>query len=118
MAAIRIAEGLVIAALVLLIIYGADEGVAQGDPEGGFLPLDAVTRGFGFGGTAVALSTAAFFVAIREKSNLVSSLLVMNGILVIIGGAMAGAYHVLGMGVWIVALGIVKFVRARAVKVM
>ncbi|MFQ5920692.1 MAG: hypothetical protein ACE5JV_01585 [Nitrososphaerales archaeon] len=127
--AARIAEGLVIAGLVLLIIYGADEGASQGEEGGGFLPLDAMTRGIGLGGTAVALSTAAFFVSMRERSTLVSALLIVNGILVIIGGAMAvafsaaagssaaGAYGVVGMGIWILALGIVKSIRARALKV-
>jgi hypothetical protein len=126
--AVRVAQGLVIASLVLLVIYGADEGVKQGGAEGGFLQLDAVTRGVAFGGTAVALSTAAFFVSMRERSTLVSALLLVNGALVIIGGAMAaigavaqgasaaGGYGVLAMGVWIIALGIVKSLRSRAVR--
>lgn len=124
--AVRVAQGLVIASLVLLLIYGADTGVEQGKEDGGFLPMDAATRGFGFGGTAVALSTAAFFVAMRERSILVSALLIVNGVLVIVGGVMAamlataagasagGGYAVLGMGIWILALGIVKSIRARA----
>ncbi len=118
--AIRIAQGLVIASLVLLIIYGADEGVKQGKPEGGFLHLDVVTRGIGFGGSAVALSTAAFFISMREKSTLVSVLLLVNGVLIIIGGAMAamgskpaGGYAVVGMGIWILALGIIKSIRTK-----
>lgn len=120
--AVRVAQGLVIASLVLLIIYGADSSVKRGQ-EAGFLPIDAMTRGIGLGGTAVALSTASFFVAMREKSYLVSVLLIVNGILVIIGGVMAsmadpkaspaGAYSVIGMGVWVLALGIVKSIRKR-----
>ena len=126
--AIRLAQGLVIASLVILIIYGADTGAEQGNKEGGFLPMDAMARGIGLGGSAVALSTAAFFVAMREKSTLVSVLLLVNGVLIIIGGIIAvmasiaagsssaGGYSVVGMGIWILALGIMKSVRARAVK--
>jgi len=126
--AVRVAQGLIIASLVLLIIYGADAAVEQGKGEGGFLPMDAMARGIGFGGSAVALSTAAFFVAMREKSTLVSVLLLVNGVLIITGGAVAviastaagsspaGGYSVVGMGIWIIALGIMKGIRARAVK--
>lgn len=120
---VRVAQGLVIASLVLLIIYGADEGVKQGKPGGGFLHLDVVTRGVGFGGSAVALSTAAFFVSLKEKSTLVSVLLLVNGVLIIIGGVMAatgskpaGGYAVVGMGIWILALGVIKSIRTRAIK--
>jgi hypothetical protein len=120
---VRVAQGLVIASLVLLIIYGADAGVAQGKEEGGFLPLGAKARGIGFGGSAVALSTAAFFVAMKEKSTLVSVLLLVNGVLIIIGGIMpivAGnvglGSPVLAMGIWILALGIIKSIRTRAIK--
>ncbi len=121
--AVRVAQGLVIASLILLIIYGADAGMAQGKEEGGFLPLDAKTRGIGFGGSAVALSTAGFFVAMGERSTLVSVLLLVNGVLILIGGIMpivAGSLGlglpVLGMGIWIIALGIIKSIRARAIR--
>jgi hypothetical protein len=123
---VRVAQGLVIASLILLLIYGADEGVRQGK-EGGFLGIDATTRGIAFGGSAVALSAAAFFAA-RERSTLVSILLLVNGGLIILGGAMAvkpsidagtspaGAFAVVAMGIGILVLGIIKSVRARAVK--
>ncbi len=126
--AVRVAQGLVIASLILLLIYGADEGSKQGKQGGGFLHLDVKIRGIAFGGSAVALSTAAFFVSMREKSGFVSVLLLVNGALIIIGGALAadasvkagtsavGAYAVVGMGVWILALGTMKTLRARAVK--
>lgn len=125
--AVRVAQGLVIASLVILIIYGADEGAARGEGTG-FLGLDAMTRGIAFGVPPIALSTAAFFVSMREKSTLVSALLIVNGVLIIIGGAMAasasiargepgmGGYGVLGAGIWILALGIIKSIRARAVR--
>ncbi len=121
--ALRLAQGLVIASLVLLVIYGADASVAQGKEKGGFIPLDAKTRGIGFGGSAVALSTAAFFVSMKEKSALVSIVLLINGVLIMIGGIMpiiAGSIGlglpVLGMGIWILALGVIKSARARALK--
>lgn len=117
---VRIAQGLVIASLILLIIYGADAASEQGKEEAGFIPLDAKARGMGFGVSAVALSTAAFFVAMRERSTLVSVLLLVNGGLIIIGGIMpivggnvALGLLVLGMGIWIIALGIMKSVRMR-----
>ena len=121
--AVRIAQGLIIASLVLLLIYGADEGVKQGKKGGGFLPLDVVSRGIGFGFSPVVLSTVAFFVSTKEKSSLVSVLLLVNGVLIMIGGIMpivTGSIGlglpVLGMGIWILALGIIKSLRARAIK--
>jgi len=119
--AVRVAQGLVIASLVLLIIYGADVGAQQGKEDSGFLPMDAMARGIGLGVPAIALSTAAFFVAMKEKSTLVSVLLLVNGVLIIIGGIAAvssstGGYAVAGAGVWVLALGIIKSLRARAIK--
>jgi len=119
--AVRLAQGLVIASLVLLIIYGADVGAQQGKEDSGFLPMDAMARGIGLGVPAIALSTAAFFVAMKEKSTLVSVLLLVNGVLIIIGGIAAvssstGGYAVAGAGVWVLALGIIKSLRARAIK--
>ena len=118
---LRLAEAFSIIALVLLLIYGAD-AASKGANGGGFLPIDTMVRGIIFGGTAVALSTAAFFVSIGQRSLLVSALLIVNGILIAIGGAMAleaksmnaasaGPYIVLGLGLWVISLGIVKTVR-------
>ena len=122
--AVRVAQGLVIASLVLLLIYGADAGAKQGKDEGGFLPIDSKTRGIGFGVPPIILSTIAFFISMKEKSTSVSVLLLVNGVLIMIGGIMPVAtgkialgLPILGAGIWIVALGIVKSVRARAVKI-
>lgn len=124
---VRAAQGLVITSLILLIMYGVDEGVKQGREDAGFLPVDAKTRGIAFGGSAVVLSAAAFFAA-RERSTLVSVLLLVNGALVLIGGAIAikpsmdagtspaAGYAVAAMGIGIIVLGIIKSIRARAVK--
>jgi len=119
--AVRVAQGLVIASLVLLIIYGADVGAQQGKEDGGFFPMDAMARGISLGVPPIALSTAAFFVAMKEKSTLVSVLLLVNGVLIIIGGIAAvssssGGYAVAGTGAWVLALGIIKSLRARAIK--
>jgi hypothetical protein len=139
---IRVAQGLVIAALALLLIYGADAGAASaftnqsGAPqERAFLPIDHMTRGILFGGGAIVLSTAAFFVSWKQKSPLIAALLVTNGILATIGGIMpllktngfgqettmvanVGPLIVLGLGLWVIALGIAKFVmQAKAMEI-
>lgn len=107
---VRVAEGLSIAALILLLIYGVDAAVGQG--KTGFLPMDEMARGIAFGGGAVALSIAAFFVSLKERSNITSILLLVNGILIIIGGIIAsGALSVIGMGVVVLAMGIIKILR-------
>ena len=80
-----IANIFVITSLVLLLIYGADVTLKNFN-TGGFIPLDTITRGIIFGGIAVALSIIAFIISIREKSFFVSTLLLINGIIMIIGG--------------------------------
>jgi hypothetical protein len=80
-----IANIFVITSLVLLLIYGADVALKNFN-TGGFIPLDTITRGIIFGGIAVALSIIAFIISIREKSFFVSTLLIINGIIMIIGG--------------------------------
>lgn len=131
---IRVAEGLVIAALALLLIYGVDAGAAAtmtsrfGVPQDqGFLPIDPVTRAVLFAGGAASLSTAAFFVSWKKKSIFIPALLVANGILAAVEGMVpilessalgqemamisdASPYIGLGLGLWIAALGIAKFV--------
>lgn len=121
--AIRVAQGLVIASLVLLLIYGADASAEQGKDEGGFLPIDSKTRGVAFGVSPIILSMAAFFISMKEKSTFVSVLLLVNGVLIMIGGIMPIAtgkidlgLPILGAGIWILALGVVKSLQARAVK--
>ena len=118
--AVRAAQGLVIASLVLLLVYGADAGTKQGEETGGFLQLDGMTRGIAFGIPPIILSTAAFFISMREKSSLVSILLLVNGVLIMIGGIMPIAAGniglggpILGAGIWVLALGIVKSIRTR-----
>jgi hypothetical protein len=82
----KIAAGLLIASLMLLIIYGADVAVASSSPDKkGFLPFDDAIRGGAFGGTAVAMSIIAFVIARKEYAPIVSMLLFVNGGLIIAG---------------------------------
>ena len=74
-----------IASLILLLSYGTDVRLENVN-EKGFLPLDTVTRGIIFGGISVTLSIIAFIISIREKSFFISTLLIVNGIIMIIGG--------------------------------
>jgi hypothetical protein len=82
----RVASGLLIASLILLIIYGADVAIASSSPQGqGFLPFDEAVRGIAFGGGAVIMSIIAFVIARKEYAPIVSSLLFVNGGLIIAG---------------------------------
>jgi hypothetical protein len=82
----RVATGLLIASLILLIIYGADVAVASSSPQGqGFLPFDEAIRGGAFGGGAVLMSIIAFVIARKDYAPIVSSLLFVNGGLIIAG---------------------------------
>lgn len=107
--------------LALLIIYGADVMFAQStspDGKSGFLQMDHAIRGGVFGGGAVILSIIAFAISLKERSTLVALLLFVNGGLIIAG--MVGLatqdaasdsstlYGTTGLGVLLVALGVVK----------
>jgi len=82
----RIASGLLIASLILLIVYGADVAVAASSPDReGFLPFDEAVRGGAFGGGAVVMSIIAFVIARKEYAPTVSALLFVNGGLIIAG---------------------------------
>ena len=82
----RIATGLLIASLILLIVYGADVAVAAASPDGeGFLPFDEAVRGGAFGGGSGVLSIIAFVIARKEYAPIVSALLFVNGGLIVAG---------------------------------
>lgn len=82
----RIATGLLIASLILLIVYGADVAVAAASPDGeGFLPFEEAVRGGAFGGGSVVMSIIAFVIARKEYAPIVSALLFVNGGLIIAG---------------------------------
>ena len=128
----RIATGLLIASLILLIVYGADVAVAASSPDReGFLPFDEAVRGGAFGGGAVVMSIIAFVIARKEYAPAVSELLFVNGGLIIAGmialiaqGALAsqdssGTLRTIGstiaMGGILVGLGAWKLVADRKV---
>jgi hypothetical protein len=82
----KIATGLLIASLILLIIYGADVAVASSSLAGqGFLPFDEAIRGGVFGGGAVAMSIIGFVIVRKEYAPIVAILLFVNGALIIAG---------------------------------
>ena len=82
----RIATGLLIASLILLIVYGADVAVSAASPDGlGFLPFDEAVRGGAFGGGSVVMSIIAFVIARKEYAPIVSTLLFVNGGLIVAG---------------------------------
>ena len=82
----RIATGLLIASLILLIVYGADVAVAAASPDGeGFLPFEEAVRGGAFGGGSVVMSIIAFVSARKEYAPIVSALLFVNGGLIVAG---------------------------------
>lgn len=123
-----IATGLLVASLILLIIYGADAAVVASSPDRmGFVPLDEAARGAGLGGGAVVMSIIGFVIARKEHAPIVSTLLFVNGGLIIagmlaliaqgtlasedssgtvrtIGSTMAMGAILIGLGAWKVAI--------------
>lgn len=123
-----IATGLLVASLILLIIYGADAAAAASSPDRrGFLPLDEAVRGGGLGGGAIVMSIIGFVIARKEHAPVVSTLLFVNGGLIIagmlaliaqgalvsedssgalrtIGSTMAMGAILIGLGAWKVAI--------------
>jgi hypothetical protein len=82
----RVATGLLVVSLILLLVYGADVAVASfSQQRQGFLPFDEAIRGVAFGGSAVIMSIIAFVIARKEYSPIVSALLFVNGGLIIAG---------------------------------
>lgn len=80
-----LANILIIISLVLLLSYGTDVILKNFNAEG-FLLMDTITRGIVFGGIAVAFSIIAFILSLREKLFIVSTFLIVNGIIMITGG--------------------------------
>lgn len=82
----RVATGLLVVSLILLLVYGADVAVASFSPQRqGFLPFDEAVRGVAFGGGAVIMSIIAFVIARKQYATIVSALLFVNGGLIIAG---------------------------------
>ena len=81
--------------------------------------MDDAVRGGVFGGVAVILSIIAFAISLRERSTLVTVLLFINGGIIVAGmmglAAQGGdasqsstLYGTTGLGILLIALGIVK----------
>ena len=117
----KISVILLFISLALLIIYAADVMFApSASPDGksGFLQMDHAIRGGVFGGGAVILSIIAFAISLKERSTLVALLLFINGGLIIAGmvglatqdaaSESSTLYGTTGLGVLLVALGVVK----------
>ena len=85
---VRLAKALVVSALVLFLISGADVATNVA-AVGHLLPLSSMARGMIFGFGAVALATAAFFVSMNKRSILVSVLLIVTGALMAIAGVVS-----------------------------
>ena len=107
--------------IVLLLIYGADVAAA-GETKTGFIPLDPSLRGTIFGGISSVMLIISFFITRQEKSNGLGVLIAIGGALIIIGSAailsiraghletraLAEFGSVLGVGIFIAILGIIK----------
>jgi hypothetical protein len=120
----KVAIALLVASLILLILYGIDVIIIFSSSSSqtfedaqGFLPLDERTRGSVFGGGAVIMSVIAFVIARKERSNIVSILLLVNGGLIIVGILAVAAglgttslVSTIAMGVILVGLGIWKVI--------
>src|SRR5919205_1246005 len=79
----KIAIGLLLASLILLLIYGLDVAVASSAARvRGFLPFDEAIRG-----GAVVMSIIAFAISRKDYAPMVSILLFVNGGLIIVGMA-------------------------------
>ena len=112
-------------AIGLLLVYGADVAVSQGDGDG-FLPFDERSRGIGLGMPSIILPIIAFFISRKEPSKGLGAMIIVAGILIIAGGAtvltisdpveleesgrnaMTEAGPLLGIGAFIIALGVIK----------
>lgn len=109
----------------LLVIYGADVGAAQGMGEG-FLPFDNKARGLGLGVPSIILPIVSFFISRKKPSKTLGVMLSISAVLILIGGITvlaitdpveaeaagrnmaAEAGPLLGVGAFIIALGIIK----------
>lgn len=115
--------------LAMLIIYGADVAVGGGGAGDGFIPLDGMTRGIGFGLPPVILAFVAFFITRQEESVPLGAIILTIGILIIAGGihsvanadaesmtrAMGEGGSLIGVGAAIAVLGGIKIKKSISV---
>jgi hypothetical protein len=121
----KASEALAIIAMVLLLIYIADAGVARGSSQG-FLPMTAAQRGMIFGTSSIVLFILSFAIGFREKSKLTTVLLIVGGALIgtsvlaasiMAGGGLTGSQNSFGIvimiGYIIMGLGILRAVQKK-----
>lgn len=123
---IIIAKGMTVAALVLILMYEGDI-LFSIYFEKILLPLDTETRGIVMGIPAAILPIMAFFLSRKTKSNFIGLLTLFTGILMMSGSLAAATFidqnisdlesfgkniasllPVVGLGMFIVILGISK----------
>ena len=80
---IQVAIIMTLISIVLLIVYGTDALLERSDE--GFLPFDARVRGFALGVPSVVLPILAFLIARRFRSSGLGTLLLIDGIILLIG---------------------------------
>lgn len=126
---LKIAKILTGISIGLLVIYGMDVIVGGGTAGNGFLPLNAIERGIGFGAPPIVLSIVSFFISRKESSKSLGIMIIVSGILIIIGGIisiysgiadntarMAGeGGGLIGIGVLIIILGSIKLKKSKSV---
>jgi len=105
----KVSEIIVIAGMILLLIYITDAAVGQG--EVGFLPMTEKERGMILGTSSLILFFVAFGIGFREKSSILTILLIVGGALigtsVLAASAMAegGLATISGSFVGVIVLG-------------
>ncbi len=119
---LKIAVIISIISIVMLCIYGFDVIAAHGEKRG-FLPMDPSIRGSIFGIIPSALLIISFITTRKQPSKKLGVLIIVGGALILIGTgvilAMQGGQSqdaravrefgaVLGIGIVIVILGIIK----------
>jgi len=120
-----------IISIILLTIYGVDAIVTinenLGSTNTAFLHTDAKTRGMVFGLIPAILLILSFFITRKEPSKILGFLIIIGGALMMIGvgiilalpdngipsSAKGEFFGVIGIGVSIVALGLIKVKRSR-----
>lgn len=129
---VKVATGLLVASIILLIIYGADVALSSsgvGSPNHqGFLPMAKAARGGVFGGGAVVMSIIGFVITLGEPSQVIAMLLIINGGIIIAGmiiliaegsgttrNATITVGSTIGTGIVLVGLGVAKVKLDRAV---
>lgn len=123
----NVAIALLAASLIILILYGIDVIIIflsssnqTFETSRGFLPLDETMRGTVLGGGAVVMSVIAFVIARKERSKIVSMLLLVNGGVVIAGIVAVSAdlgttsfLLTITLGVILAGLGVWKVIKDR-----